>query len=54
VRLEVGEGDTHDDVSSLCLVRGCQELEEALSWRIRYTDSILRGQVVRIVGWIFG
>ena len=52
MRLEAGEGDTHDDVSSLCLVRGCQELEEAL--RIRYTDSILRGQVVRIVGWIFG
>ena len=30
-----------DEVSSLCLVRECEELEESM--RSRYTESILRG-----------
>ena len=33
-----------DDLSSLCLVRECEELEEAM--RTNYTENILRGEVV--------
>ena len=41
----MSEGGISDDLSSLCLVRECEEPEEAMM--TNYTENILRGDIAR-------